>query len=75
MSYKKPVQYYGLKDFSDFVKEEGMKYSTRELSVYKSRDLLPDPEVMIGERAGWTKEQIDDWVNQVKLKGMRNYRQ
>lgn len=74
MTSHKPTRYYGLKDFSDFVKEEGMDYSTRELSVYKSRQLLPDPEVMIGERAGWTKEQIDDWINQVKSKGMRNYR-
>lgn len=74
MTSHKPIHYYGLKDFSDIVKEEGMDYSTRELSVYKSRQLLPDPTVMIGERAGQTKEQIDDWINQVKLKGMRNYR-
>lgn len=74
MASKKPVQYYGLKDFSDFAKEEGIEYSTRELSVYKSRELLPDPAVMIGKRAGWTKKQIDDWINQVKSKGMRRYR-
>lgn len=52
MTSHKPIHYYGLKDFSDIVKEEGMDYSTRELSVYKSRQLLPDPTVMIGERAG-----------------------
>lgn len=74
MSSNKPIHYYGLKDFSNFVKEEGMEYSTQELSVYKSRALLPDPAVMIGEKAGWTKSQIDDWISQVKLKGMRNYR-
>lgn len=74
MASENPIQYYGLKDFSNFVKEEGMTYSTRELSVYKSRELLPDPTVLIGKRAGWTKEQIDDWIVEVKLSGMRNYK-
>lgn len=71
MASKKPVQYYGLKDLSDFAKEEGIEYSTRQLSVYKSRNLLPNPTVMIGEKAGWTKKQLDDWIEQVKLKKKR----
>ncbi|WP_010530024.1 hypothetical protein [Lentibacillus jeotgali] len=66
MTSKKPVQYYGLKEFADLAKEEGMNYSTRQLSVYKGRDLLPGPTVMIGDKAGWTKEQINDWIKQVK---------
>ncbi|GGB58874.1 hypothetical protein F3157_19845 [Virgibacillus dakarensis] len=68
MVAKKPEQYYGLKEISDFAKEEGIEYSTRELSVYKSRNKLPDPVVMIGKKAGWTKKQIDDWIAQIKLK-------
>lgn len=74
MASEKPVQYYGLKDLSDFAKEEGIEYSTRQLSVYKSRELLPDPTVMIGNKAGWTKKQIDEWIKQVKLKKTGNNR-
>ncbi|ALX48530.1 hypothetical protein [Lentibacillus amyloliquefaciens] len=68
MTSKQPVQYYGLKEFADIAKEEGMYYSTRQLSVYKGRDKLPEPTVMIGDKAGWTKDQIDEWIKQIKEK-------
>lgn len=68
MTAKQPVQYYGLKEFADFAREQGMAYSTRQLSVYKGRDKLPEPTVMIGDKAGWTKEQIDEWIEKVKEK-------
>lgn len=72
MPSKKPIQYYGLKDLSDFAKEEGINYSTRQLSVYKGRNQLPDPTVLIGDKAGWTKEQLDEWLEQIKMKKMDN---
>ncbi|GGK05575.1 hypothetical protein GCM10007063_29970 [Lentibacillus kapialis] len=73
MTSKKPVQYYGLKEFAEFAKEEGLEYSTRQLSVYKGRDKLPEPTVMIGDKAGWTKDQIDNWLKQIKPeKGRQN---
>ncbi|MFD2759772.1 hypothetical protein [Lentibacillus juripiscarius] len=68
MTSKQPMHYYGLKEFAEFAKEQGMEYSTRHLSVYKGRDLLPEPTVMIGDKAGWTKDQIDEWIGQVKEK-------
>lgn len=72
MTSKKPIQYYGLKDLSDFAKKEGINYSTRHLSVYKGRNQLPVPTVMIGDKAGWTKEQLDEWLEQVKMKKNKN---
>ncbi|WP_164669408.1 hypothetical protein [Virgibacillus doumboii] len=71
MTLKKPEQYYGLKEIADFAREKGIDYSTRQLSVYKSRDKLPEPTVMIGDKAGWTREQIDEWIEQVKEKKRR----
>ncbi|QQK78023.1 hypothetical protein HUG15_22170 [Salicibibacter cibarius] len=64
MTSKQPVQYYGLKEFADFAKEEGLEYSTRHLSVYKGRGMLPEPTVLIGDKAGWTREQINEWIKQ-----------
>lgn len=69
MAKKKTEHYYGLKEFADFAFEEGVikaKVPTRALSVYKERGQLPEPVVMIGDRAGWTKEQIDKWIQERK---------
>lgn len=57
-------QYYGLKEFADRANERGLKTTTEILSVYKRRGVLPEPVVMIGSKAGWTLEQIDEWINQ-----------
>ncbi|QKY68689.1 hypothetical protein [Lentibacillus sp. CBA3610] len=72
MTSKKPIQYYGLKEFADIAREQGITYNTRQLSVYKGRDKLPDPTVMIGDKSGWTKEQIDEWLEQVKEEKRHN---
>ncbi|TFJ92524.1 hypothetical protein [Lentibacillus salicampi] len=72
MASKEPVQYYGLKEMADLAKEEGIQYTTRQLSVYKGRGLLPEPTVMIGDKAGWTKDQIDEWLEQAKMKKGRH---
>lgn len=56
--------YLGLKEFADRANERGLKISMGTLSVYKSRGTLPEPKVMIGNKAGWTLDQVDKWIDQ-----------
>lgn len=67
MSNKEIKHFYGLKEFANFAHEAGVingKFPTGVLSVYKERGKLPDPVVMIGDKAGWTKQQIDEWIKE-----------
>lgn len=56
-------QYYGLTNFSDYVQEKGLDFDKRKLSVYRERGLLPKPAVQVGRNNGWSKEQIDEWID------------
>lgn len=58
--------YYGLKEFAEISNKNGINTSTEKLSVYRRRGLLPVPTVMIGTKAGWTKEQIESWIKEKK---------
>lgn len=58
-----------MKQFADLANQHGIKATTRTLSVYKGRGQLPTPAVYIGDTAGWTKEQIMNWITEQEATG------
>jgi hypothetical protein len=66
MSKAEPLRFYNLKEFADFSQAHGIDTNHRKLSVYRKRGKLPEPSAYVGNKAGWTKEQIDSWIEEYK---------
>ena len=65
---KKTKHYYGLKEIAEMATEEGLQVDFRYLSVYKGRSTFPfpTPAVMIGSKEGWTKEQAELIISELR---------
>jgi len=45
-------------------------YERRKFSVYLSRNKFPEPAVKVGTRSFWTREQVNQYIEDKKIERM-----
>lgn len=67
------VEYMGPKEVAVYVtRTYGKKISPRTISNRVALGTMPEPDVMIGDRNGWSRETIDPWAVKLRGQGARN---
>lgn len=61
MQDTKIPELFGMQEFGNVI-----GFDRRKMSVYLSRNKLPEPATKVGTRSFWTKEQVESFHEEVK---------